>query len=78
MKYETVADFVHETSICTLGRDDSVSAGDLGSPLILKNNEKPLLGIVSWYSEKEDGKPDVFTAVHPFLPWIKDILKSKK
>lgn len=43
---------------------------DEGSPMATNNQ---LIGVVSWFSECDDGLPAGYTRVSEFLPWIKEI-----
>lgn len=61
--------------ICTInpvGR--GICRGDLGGPLIGNGDE--LMGIASWHLECADGKPDVYTAISPFIDWITDTIEE--
>lgn len=71
------ASFVHETSLCTKNNPGhGFHRGDVGSPLISKTKDKALIGIASWNNGCANGKPDVYTAIHPHVHWIRQILYS--
>lgn len=65
------------TMVCTInpiGR--GICKGDLGGPLI--NNEDELMGIASWHLNCAEGKPDVYTAVYPFVQWIQEVIEDER
>ncbi|ALC45797.1 CG3916 [Drosophila busckii] len=62
-------------ALATLGQGACV--GDSGGPLILSSGKCQLVGIVSYgTSTCAQGKPDVYTRVSSFLPYIKQILQQ--
>lgn len=66
---------IHDTSLCTENsKGVGNCVGDRGNPLVSKYQQKALIGVASWYTECADGKPDVYTAVYPYLEWIKEKL----
>lgn len=51
--------------------------GDSGGPLVLSSGRQILAGIVSYGSATcAQGKPDVYTRVSSFLPYISKILNQ--
>lgn len=59
------------TNLCTFqGVGKGACQGDSGGPLVSGGFE---VGIVSWGIACAKGKPDVFTNVSPYRPWIRSI-----
>nr|ACE75344.1 chymotrypsin-like protein [Glyptapanteles indiensis] len=48
--------------------------GDSGGPLVLN---KEIVGVVSMGYACGSGFPDIYTRVHPYLPWIRRVLRRK-
>ncbi|XP_032671112.1 transmembrane protease serine 9-like [Odontomachus brunneus] len=62
--------FTNENHICTMEQHGiGACQGDSGGPLVI-NGE--LCGVTSWVVPCAMGYPDVFTAVYPYLSWIKE------
>lgn len=71
-----VEKLLHEnTSICTKNAiGNGICKGDLGSPLVSMEGE--LVGLASWWFPGcAEGKPDVYTAVFPYMPWINSVFE---
>ncbi|XP_048108022.1 granzyme B(G,H)-like [Alosa alosa] len=70
-------DFFSEGMLCARGKA-GFCQGDSGGPLVCKNKA---VGVVS-FNEKNNcnkpKKPNVYTKISAYLPWIKSILKSVK
>ncbi|OXU29438.1 hypothetical protein TSAR_016236, partial [Trichomalopsis sarcophagae] len=67
---------VHESQICTsVAEQKSVCNGDSGGPLVVNDTQ---VGVVSYGSFCLQIKPDVYTRVSYFLPWIKYQMRSYK
>ncbi|XP_032452067.1 chymotrypsin-2-like [Nasonia vitripennis] len=65
---------VHESQICTsVDEQKSVCNGDSGGPLVVNDTQ---VGVVSYGSFCLQIKPDVYTRVSYFLPWIKHQMRS--
>ncbi|XP_032671244.1 chymotrypsin-1-like [Odontomachus brunneus] len=62
--------FTNENHICIL-EEPGIGAckGDSGGPLICNGQ---LVGVTSWVVPCALGVPDVYTAVYPYLSWIKE------
>ncbi|KAF4521140.1 hypothetical protein B566_EDAN012905 [Ephemera danica] len=70
------SDSVFNTNICSASRGiQATCQGDSGGPLVIRdsNNQWMQVGLVSYGAASgcEEGYPDVFTRLTPFLPWIK-------
>lgn len=74
--YGALVPFVdNKTTLCTKNNiGNGVCAADRGGPLVSKTKVKTLIGIVSWYTECGEGKPDGYTTVFPFVAWIRRII----
>lgn len=71
-----LAQYVHDsTTLCTENSvGQSVCAGDLGGPLIANDENRRLIGIVSWNTGCAEGKPDGYTAMDPYFDWMHDLV----
>ncbi|XP_060645252.1 chymotrypsin-1 [Drosophila nasuta] len=69
---------VTPNEICALAsHGQGACMGDSGGPLILSNGRQQLAGIVSYGSATcAQGKPDVYTRVSSFLPYISKVLNQ--
>ncbi|KAH8311412.1 hypothetical protein KR044_006168, partial [Drosophila immigrans] len=69
---------VTPNEICALAsHGQGACMGDSGGPLILSGERKQLAGIVSYGSATcAQGKPDVYTRVSSFLPYISKVLNQ--
>lgn len=64
----------YESEICVFDRvSHGACQGDSGGPLIVDGY---LHGITSWVIPCAVGRPDVFTRVASFLPWIKNVIAN--
>ncbi|XP_032671243.1 chymotrypsin-1-like [Odontomachus brunneus] len=62
--------FTNENHICILEKYGiGACQGDSGGPLICNGQ---LVGVTSWVVACAFGVPDVYTAVYPYLSWIKE------
>ncbi|XP_049881359.1 chymotrypsin-1-like [Pectinophora gossypiella] len=65
---------VFESQICALTKaGEGACHGDSGGPLV---RELRQVGIVSWGIPCARGKPDVYTKVEAFMPWIEKTLND--
>ncbi|KAM8704629.1 hypothetical protein ACLKA7_009140 [Drosophila subpalustris] len=69
---------VTPNEICALAaHGQGACRGDSGGPLILSSGRQQLAGIVSYGSATcAQGKPDVYTRVSSFLPYISQVLNQ--
>ncbi|XP_054734071.1 chymotrypsin-1-like [Anastrepha obliqua] len=65
--------------LCTLGeRGRGACVGDSGGPLITAHGTPQLVGIVSYGTATcAQGRPDVYTRVSSFLPYINKVITSE-
>lgn len=63
------AALVHDSTLCVYagGRERGLCHGDSGGPLV---SDGVLIGAVSWGEPCATGRPDGFTRISSFLPWI--------
>lgn len=63
------------TIICAKGENGrSVYAGDSGGPLVYEN---AIIGVSSFINYTDLNRPQAFTYVVPYLPWINDVIRSR-
>lgn len=63
------------TIVCAKGENGrSVYEGDSGGPLVYRNT---VIGVASFINSIDISRPQAFTYVVPYLPWINDIIHSK-
>ncbi|XP_036224578.2 chymotrypsin-1 [Bactrocera oleae] len=65
--------------LCALGeRGHGACVGDSGGPLTISNGTPQLVGIVSYGTATcAQGRPDVYTRVSSFLPYINRVISSE-
>lgn len=62
---------IYNTNICTYEKKGKGACeGDVGTPLVCDGIQH---GVVSWGIPCAKGKPDVYTSVGAFRPWIRNI-----
>ncbi|GLV42438.1 hypothetical protein CBL_03175 [Carabus blaptoides fortunei] len=65
-----------DTQLCTYnGLGEGACEGDSGSPLVYMNR---LVGIASYGRQCAIGKPDVFTKVSAYIPWITETIRENE
>lgn len=65
-----LASTIHdEKTICT--ETPSLDLGDDGNPLVSATRLRQLIGVISSVNSYADSAPDVYTAVFPYVSWIK-------
>lgn len=62
-----------DKTICT---KSSLGRGDSGNPLVSKTKLRQLIGIVSSINIDKENIPDVYTAVFPYVSWIKKYINN--
>lgn len=68
---------VRTSNICAVGTDtQSGCYGDSGGPLTVADNNRTVIGIVSFGSGCHLGLPSVFTRVSIYIDWIKHVTES--
>lgn len=66
---------IHDSTLCAYSSyyEQGICLGDTGGPLV---QDDVLVGIASWEYPCGTGKPDGFTRVSSFLPWILEHLNE--
>jgi len=63
--------------ICAIGYYRGTCNGDSGGPLMVKGNEKTVIGVASWGTIGcDDNAPSVFARVSSQLAWIKENVRG--
>ncbi|KAK1805719.1 hypothetical protein P4O66_001983 [Electrophorus voltai] len=63
--------------ICTAGRG-GFCKGDSGGPLVCNNKAVGIVSKFEWENCDYPHKPNIYTKIAKFLPWIRAIIKTKK
>lgn len=68
---------ISDTVICTLNHNikEATCKGDSGGGLVC---DGALVGILSYGKPCARGKPDVFTHVRKYIPWIEEVVNSDR
>ncbi|XP_011693194.1 PREDICTED: chymotrypsin-1-like [Wasmannia auropunctata] len=79
--YSDNSEKISKNEICTLiGAGTGLCKGDSGSGLIRDNNQikkREIVALVSGGKPCAVGKPDIYTNISPYLPWIKEKMAEK-
>ena len=66
---------ISEREVCAAGKGESGTCyTDSGGPLVVEE-EKVLVGVVSWGDGRCEGKPGVYARVSHYISWIQETMK---
>lgn len=76
-RHTTWAHLIGEHTLCAFSGavGQGMCHGDSGGPLVANNK---LIGIVSWGSPCAVGRPDAFTRISYYGPWMVNIMESNR